>query len=57
MNNERPLPASCPLCDNAINDFEPAGLYFAHGMKSLACQSCLDQLGDTDDEDMEEDNE
>lgn len=53
MSKTLPLPACCPLCDNAIMEYEEAGLYFAEGAKSLSHLSCLEEVADEEDKDDE----
>lgn len=39
----KPYAACCPLCDNTIEEFEPATLYFdGQGGKCLAHESCVE---------------
>lgn len=42
-NTLKPLPACCPLCDNAIMEEDEAGLYFYEDAKCLAHLSCLEE--------------
>lgn len=38
----------CPLCDQPIGDYEPAGLILAHGYKGLAHVICIAENRDDD---------
>ena len=42
--SEKPYPACCPICDNAMEDFVPVALYVAHGCKCLAHEDCIASL-------------
>lgn len=49
--------ALCPLCDNAIEEFEPVCIVVAHGFKSLAHTPCYQELLDDGEDEEEEDDE
>lgn len=36
----------CPLCDNPIDDWDNAALFFAHGFKQLGHTFCIVDLRD-----------
>lgn len=40
--------ACCPICDNAIMDYEPAVIVSSGGAKCLAHEMCIDEEGDDD---------
>lgn len=42
--------ACCPICDNAILDWEPACLIFAHDCKCLGHIQCAEELVNGDEE-------
>lgn len=44
----KPLPSCCPLCDNAIMEYEEVAIYFYAEAKSLAHLSCLEELNEDD---------
>lgn len=54
---DKPFPACCPVCDNAIQDYEPVGVYYAHEMKCLAHECCLEEIeSEVFDEDEDEED-